>query len=68
MLFLAQGLKIVDLILGFFLSPLKCFNFELPVDLERGGGDVSESSESDLESAGFIIADIIVLVTVPKKP
>ena len=32
---------------------------------ERDG--VSESSESEIKSGGFIIAVIIVLVTVPKK-
>ena len=29
---------------------------------------MSQSSESELESGGLIIADIIVLTTVPKNP
>ena len=55
----------LDLILVLYLVPLGRFEDDLVLHLERGG--LSESSESDLERGGLILAVIIVLVTVPKN-
>ena len=63
---LVLRLEILDLTLGLYLLFLECFKVGLILDLELGG--VSESSESELESGGLIIAVIIVFVTVPKNP
>ena len=68
MLFLFLRFKRLDLILGFYLIALDCFIFWYTVDLELGGGGVSESPESEIRSGDLTIGVITVLVTVPKNP
>ena len=62
MMFLFLRLRSLDWILGLYCFKLLC------LDLWCGEDAVSESSEFELEAEVFVIAVIIVLGKVPKKP